>query len=193
MMRAEIIIPTLNPARATETARHAVTTAGVESVPHIIVDNERRGFTRTVNQGLRSLFEVDYIVLLNDDVRMSENWLFRLIFYARKFSALFAGPSGACRTPPQCAGRPGDQRSPRIVSHVAGFCLLADWRALEKSRHRYLDQRFRHYGSDVDWQWRSGGRSVWVPSVWCAHELHAPREPWWTQDQNKLIEIWGGK
>lgn len=171
-------------------------TAGNPNVKaEVVVDENGEGFTATVNRGLE-----DYagdVCLLNDDaVPLTDDWLAILKREMDRREALnvwFAGPSGPCRTAPQNGGRVGDHRRPRLVSHLAGFCLLIKAEAVEKLGQ--LDDRFIHYASDVDFQLRArkdfGSRSLWVPGVYVKHELHPPRQLWWDQDQQLFTAIWG--
>lgn len=107
----------------------------------------------------------------------------------------FAGPSGACRTAPQCSGSKDDERLPQVVSHVAGFCLVIKREALQALGP--LDEAFTHYGSDVDMQWRAqrdhGKRSLWVPGVFVDHGLHDPHEPWYSQDNITFWQRWSNR
>ena len=191
-MSVRIIIPTLDFQAANRTARNAIEVAGRYATARIYVDINREGFTRTVNRGIRDIEDGDYVCLLNDDCRLSQDWLYQLRYEMdQRRSVLnvgFAGPSGRCRTPPQNSGREFDNRRPSLVPHLAGFCLLMHPDAVQE-----LDERFTHYGSDVALQWSSELRSLWVPRVYCDHELHPPREPWWTEDNRKLAKIFRGR
>lgn len=188
------IIPTIDLDAAKETAELAVESAGTELDITIVHDEAREGYTRTVNQGLKAIEPGDHVVLLNEDVRMTHGWLHILATEVDRRDALgvwFAGPSGPCRTEPQCLGRPGDKRRPRIVDHVAGFCLFIKAEAFEKLG--LLDERFQHYASDVDYQWRGaklGKRVLWVPGVYADHELHDPQQEWWNKDHALLNQKW---
>lgn len=175
--------------------------AAKSGAPHaavdIVVDGAREGFTATVNRGLK--YANADVCLLNDDAPpLTEGWLALLLEEARRREALkvwFAGPSGPCRTAPQNGGRAGDRRRPRLVKHLAGFCLLIKREAIEALGG--LDPRFRHYASDVDLQWRAwrdfGARALWVPGCFVEHELHEPRQPWWDEDQELLRRLWNRK
>jgi len=173
-----------------------VATAGVPNVEtDLVADESGEGFTATVNRGLEGY--AGDVCLLNDDAMpLTDGWLAILKREMDRREALtvwFAGPSGPCRTAPQNGGRMGDHRRPRLVSHLAGFCLLIKAEAIQ--RLEALDDRFIHYASDVDYQLRArqdfGARSLWVPSVYVEHELHPPRQPWWDEDQQLFAAIWG--
>lgn len=131
--------------------------------------------------------------LLNEDAEpVTPSWLRTLTEEMHRREGLrvwFAGPSGPCRTAPQNGGRVGDKRRPRVVGHLAGFCLLIRREALDALGG--LDERFVHYGSDVELQWRArrehGARSLWVPGVYCKHELHPPRRMDWHEKDNRLL------
>jgi len=138
----------------------------------------------------------DDACVLNDDCAVGLGWLATLWEELEsRPDCWFAGPSGPCRTAPQCTGGKGDERPPQVVSHVAGFCLVMKREALQALGP--LDEAFRHYGSDVDMQWRAqrdhGKRSLWVPSVFVDRGLHAPHEPWYTMDNVEFWKRWGGK
>lgn len=138
----------------------------------------------------------DDCCILNDDCEVRIGWLATLWDeLERRPDCWFAGPSGPCRTAPQNTGRPGDERRPEIVSHVAGFCLVIRRKAIEALGP--LDETFRHYGSDVDYQWRAakehGKRTLWIPGVFVDHELHAPHEPWHSMDNHKFWKRWNNR
>ena len=186
-----IIVPTLLRCDGVVTASRAQARAGMPSRTLIAVDYDRKGFTRTVNEALKEVKE-DAVILV-DDCEVPENWLRDLhdaVYERQKLNAWFAGPSGPCRTYPQAGGLPNDKRRPRIVAHLAGFCLYATADAVAMG----LDERFIHYASDVHWQREAnrlfGAQSLWVPSVYVNHGLHPPHQEWWEHDQQLLAEIW---
>lgn len=191
-MTTTIIMPTINPEQAAETARINEERAGTDLETLILVDEDREGYTKTVNRGLA---EVDGpVCIVVDDAIMSEGWLLTFEREVEKRRALkiwFAGPSMRCRTHPQNTGRPGDKRRPRVVPHVCGVVLYATEEAVAMGP---LDERMVHYACDVDWQRRATGRSLWIPSVWCEHELHDPAHmDWWRNDHRVLREKWSNR
>lgn len=185
-----IIVPTLSYTDGIITATRAQQHAGVPALTLVIEDQDRQGFTKTVNRGL-SQAKGDVVILVDDCVT-PDNWLRDLqtaVYERARLNIWFAGPSGPCRTIPQNTGRPGDKRRPRTVGHLAGFCLYAKREAVELR----LDERFIHYASDVDWQRRAkqhGAHSLWLPSVYVDHGLHKPHQEWWEHDQRLLAEVW---
>lgn len=190
-----ILIPTQDGEQAEHIGEQAVAFAGMECDCKVQIDTEGVGFTKTVNEGFEGVNE--YVCLLNDDcVPVTNDWLAVLKGEMDKREALnvwFAGPSGPCRTPPQASGRVGDKRRPQVVDHLAGFCLLVHPDALRELGT--LDERFTHYASEVDWQWRAQrdhkARALWVPEVYVKHEVHPPaNEEWWRQDQALLNGLW---
>jgi len=195
-----VIIPTLDAVRARKTVQVVLERAGTSCEVLVVEDGERRGYTRTVNVGLAQAQDPDTgtwrdVCILVDDCVPSENWLATLQEEAKRRASLrvwFAGPSGTCRTFPQAAGRLGDRRRPQVVAHLAGFCLWIEAEAL--ACLGLLDERYTHYGSDVDYQRRAardyGATSLWVPSVYVAHELHPPHAEWWAEDQRTLETQW---
>lgn len=159
----------------------------------VSVARGQEGYTRTVNRGLGQAF--GDVCILVDDCVPEEGWLGKLQAAVYERVALpiwFAGPSGPCRTLPQNSGRPGDMRRPRVVPHLAGFCLYVTREALDKLGG--LDEAYTHYASDVDWQRKAqrdyGARSLWVPGVYVDHGLHPPHMEWWGKDQQLLKERW---
>lgn len=191
-----ILIPTQNETLAYETGEMAVTLAGMDCEYKVQVDHDNVGFTRTVNRGLQGI--KGDVCLLNDDCEpIKDTWLITLKEEMDKREPLkvwFAGPSGPCRTAPQNRGRVGDNRRPRIVDHLAGFCLLIHADALQALGG--LDERYIHYGSDVDLQWRARrdheAKALWVPEAYVEHELHEPHAEWWAHDQQMLNQLWRG-
>ena len=186
-----LIVPTLDIVNGTMTASQAAMNAGMPCRVVIAVDSVRQGYTKTVNEALADV-EGDAVILVDDCVT-GPGWLaaLREAVYAREsLKVWFAGPSGPCRTWPQNNGRRGDKRRPKLVSHVAGFCIYARAEAVALG----LDERFCHYASDVHWQrvarQKYGARSLWVPQVYVDHELHPPHQEWWDHDQALLAEIW---
>ncbi len=172
------------------TAALAVVNSGYAGVDVLVIhDTRRQGYTATVNEGIAQA-KAGHLLLLNDDCLLSDDWLSILLReMERRRDAWFVGPSGRCRTFPQNTGRPNDKRRPRYVDHLAGFCLL-----VHPQGRRLLTSEFVHYGSDVDLQWdaqRRGGRSLWIPEVYCSHGLHDVND-WWERDQATLKQIWGG-
>lgn len=213
--RVTIIIPTLEPERAVKTARQAIARAGCSkrATVQVVHDQDGEGFTRTVNRGLalvladkpsvlrpkdagdRASVLRGPVCLLNDDAEpVTAGWLARLLAELHRwepFGVWFVGPSGPCRTAPQNTGRVGDKRVPRIVSHLAGFCLLIAAEALQELGG--LDESFIHYCSDVDLQWRARQRgkfSLWVPDVFVSHAIHPPVSAWWQRDTITFERRW---
>lgn len=168
--------------------------AGCDVDVRIVHDFERNGYTPAVNKGLQWALDhgTDACICVDDCDPLTNKWLHNLkVVLDSRDSVWFTGPSGPCRTPPQNTGVPHDGRSPQYVSHLAGFCLLIAHEALEKNG--LLNPKLKHYGSDVDYQWRArkiGGRSVWVPYVYMDHELHAPSQPAWDRDNKIFNQIW---
>ena len=143
----------------------------------------------------RTWTATDDVCILNDDCRVSIGWLATLWDeLEQRDDCWFAGPSGPCRTAPQCTGTINDERRPQGVSHVAGFCLVVKRAAIQALGP--LDEMFRHYGSDVDYQWRAqrnyGKGTLWVPGVYVDHGLHEPHQPWYAMDNHEFWKRWGG-
>ena len=190
-----IITPTLDVDKAYATGELAIKRAGLDCDQIVIEDWARSGFTHTVNRGLDAIKDGDVCILV-DDCEPEEGWLLGLqeaVYERQALKVWFAGPSGPCRTYPQAGGRKGDQRRPRVVQHLAGFCLYVTRDCLDELGG--LDERFYHYGSDVDWQRRAardyGATSLWVPGCYVGHKVHPPHQEWWEKDQALLQSRWG--
>jgi len=198
-----IVIPTLDRMMAMTAANQALLLAGLENVRAIVaVDEERTGWTRNVNRNLPLTMNQDGtwtanddLCILNDDCQVRLGWLATLWGELEDRNEYwFAGPSGPCRTAPQNTGRLNDERRPQEVSHCAGFCLVVKREAIQALGP--LDETFRHYGSDVDWQWKAQRdfkkKTLWVPGVYVAHGLHEPHEPWYALDNMQFWKRWQG-
>lgn len=186
-----LIVPTLDITSGAATAETAQANAGMPCRVVIAVDSVRQGYTKTVNEALADV-EGDAVILVDDCVT-GPGWLAALheaVYALASLKVWFAGPSGPCRTWPQNSGRRGDKRRPKLVSHVAGFCIYARAEAVALG----LDERFCHYASDVHWQRRArrdyGAKAIWVPGCYVDHEVHEPYEEWWQHDQALLAKIW---
>ena len=189
-----LIVPAVDPEQGQRIMDGLVDRAGVDVHPLLIDDHQRSGYTAACNRGLAQALErgTDACICVDDVEPVTDNWLARLnqALYLNN-SIWFAGPSGACRTPPQNSGRVDDPRPVQYVSHVAGFCWLIKNVALQ--RVGLMREELSNYGSEVDYQWRAraqGGRTVWVPDVYVKHELHAPRQPEWDEDNERFDAIW---
>lgn len=204
----DIVIPAIEPEVAHETAQLALENAGMDVSVHVIHDEGREGFTKTVNRGLRST-DGD-VLLMNDDVRpLTDDWLRKLVAImedkrSADFKCGFVGPSGNCRTYPVNTGRPawpeGRYRPAIQISHHPYFCTLIARDCLEEIG--LLDERLIFYDSDVLHQWkahRHGWSSWWTPMVYVAHvvsgwtkrspEYKAKREAWQARDAAVSAEI----
>lgn len=189
-----LIVPATDPRQGQQTMDGLLAKAGIEANPIVIDDSQRSGYTAACNRGLAQAIDsrTDACICVDDVEPVTNDWLAKLneALYLND-AVWFAGPSGACRTPPQNSGRPGDPRPIQYVSHVAGFCWLIKSEALE--RLGLMRAELENYGSEVDYQWLGrelGGRTVWVPSVYMGHELHAPRQPEWDEDNARFKDIW---
>jgi len=191
-LSVDLIVPSLNKDRARETGQRARVSAGYPSTLFVAYDKDRSGFTKTVNNALRKT-QSPFVCLLNDDARpFTSGWLRHLVnALIERPNAGFAGVSGNCRTRPQAFGLPGSPYGVIEVGHVAFFCTLIRRRALEDVK--YLDEKFIHYGSDVDVQWRAkrhGWKSVWVRHVYVYHDLGDFIQPWKNIDQETFDRRW---
>lgn len=167
-----MVIPTVQPKLAENTARLAALTAGCPTETVIVHDEHGHGFSRTVNQGWK-LAHGD-VMILNDDIEwFAYGWLDTLqrALYSEEDWGI-VGPSGKSSTKPMCYGWAG-QSGFEIVDHLPFWCVLVK-RALFE-RIGYLDEAFIHYGSDNHYchlARRHGYLSVWVRDVFLKHTHH---------------------
>ncbi|MFO7858383.1 MAG: hypothetical protein R6V11_05605, partial [Ectothiorhodospiraceae bacterium] len=165
-----IIIPTLNRAQAEAVGAAALANAGCEA-RLIISDGPKRGFTKTVNDGIRQTESGD-VCILNDDVSgFPYGWLAVLEkgLYAKKNYGI-AGPSGKSATAPASKGKPG-MDGLETCRQLAFWCVLIRREVLDKIG--LLDERFIHYRSDNEYCHRvrkRGWACVWVRGVFLAHK-----------------------
>jgi acetyltransferase-like isoleucine patch superfamily enzyme len=92
----------------------------------VIEDSKREGFAKACNRGIASKMaeESDYVLLLNDDVTVTEGWLSNMLAVMEHFPEVgLVGPVSDNVSGPQ-------QREPlagpisQEVSRLVGFCLL---------------------------------------------------------------------
>jgi len=167
-----IVIPTVHPDEAAETARLAELTAGHTCKTVIVHDAKGDGFSRTVNRGWM-LSEGDTMIL-NDDIEwFSYNWLDtlqRALYDDESYGIV--GPSGKSSTKPMCYGWAG-QGGLEIVDHLPFWCVLVKRDVVDQIG--YLDEAFIHYGSDnyyCKMAAKAGYKTVWVRDVFLKHTHH---------------------
>ena len=165
-----IVIPTLDAARGESTGKLALRRAGMKA--HLVVSaGQRRGFIKTVNDGIRQTKNED-VCLLNDDVSgFPSGWLatlHRVLYSNPKYG--ITGPSGKSATPPTSAGKPG-MHGIQIVDQLPFWCVLI--RRILLDTIGLLDEEFVHYGSDNYYcrqARKAGWLCVWVREVYLKHQ-----------------------
>jgi GT2 family glycosyltransferase len=122
----------------------------------VLANEENQGFAKACNQGGKAV-ESRYVLLLNNDVTLSEASLMAMVAYAD------AHPGVGAVTPLMCwpDGRP---QGPRLgwrgllqeeavrLSFAPGTCLLLRRDALDAIG--WLDEAFFFYNEDLDLSWR---------------------------------------
>lgn len=187
MNRITIIIPTLNKKAGEKTGSLALLMAGCEADLLVVVDSARRGFTKTVNKGMRQV-DVGDICILNDDIsRFQHGWLRSLqrgLYKQARYG--IAGPSGKSASKSR-EGRVG-MAGIEILDTLSFWCVLIKRKLINVIG--VLDERFTHYCSDNDYCDRAADRKwkcVWVKSVYLEHQHHGSglKGKWKQQDQRE--------
>jgi len=167
-----IVIPTLDATRGENTGKLALLAAGMKT-RLIVSAGPKRGFTKTVNDGIRQTKDED-ICLLNDDViGFSSGWLATLhqVLHSNPKYGII-GPSGKSSTPPTNTGKPGMQGI-QIVDRLPFWCVLIHRKLIDTIG--LLNEDFKHYGSDYDYCLRTrkaGWYCIWAREVFLNHQQH---------------------
>ena len=174
MNTISIVIPTLTLKQGNATGRLAQLTAGCKT--HLVVSHneQRQGFTRTVNAGMERAPEGNDICILNDDIEhFPLSWLATLqkaLYKEKRFG--IACPSGNSSTAPMKGGRMG-MRGVEVVAQIPFWCALLKRTLVDEIGH--LDPAFIHYASD-NWYChvarRKGWKLIWVKDVYLEHTQH---------------------
>ena len=186
-----IVIPTLDAKRGAETGRLAQLAAGCDT-RLIVVNGPARGFTKTVNEGIRQTTDED-VCILNDDVRgFQYGWLATLqagLYSKPRFG--IAGPGGKSATAPARGGRPG-MAGLEAYRQLPFWCVLLRRQMINEVG--ILDKRFIHYCSDNEYCARARRKNwncVWVRSVFLKHDHHGSgmRSDWAKHDRAILKTV----
>jgi len=186
-----IIIPTLDAKRGQDTGRLAKLTAGCDA-KLIVVSGPKRGFTATVNEGIRRT-ESEDICLLNDDVtNFQYGWLdtMRKALYSKEKYGIVA-PSGDSRTPPMKNYREG-MSGLQVVGTLPFWCVLIKRDLIDEIG--LLDDSMVHYNSDSWYCIRAvkrGWQLVWVKDVLLHHEKHGSGliGEWLQKDKARFLQL----
>ena len=183
-----IVIPTLNAQRGARTGTLATASAGCKT-RLIIVAGPKRGFTKTVNDGLRQLEPGEDVCILNDDITgFNYGWLStlqRALYSNDKYGIV--GPSGKSAAVSR-NGRPGDSGLEKC-KQLSFWCVVIKREVITKIG--ILDERFIHYASDNEYCMRAikkGWQIVWVKDVFLKHVGHGSglQTKWKQQDHHEL-------
>jgi O-antigen biosynthesis protein len=170
-----ILIPTLDASIANDTGKRALLSAGCHAAL-LVVDGPKRGFTLTVNEGLRQIATGDVCVLNDDILQFYPGWLAQLHRALHSDPAIgIVGPSGQSNTRPMCYGKLGGAGL-EDVFHLPWWCVLLRREALDAVG--LLDEGYIHYASDSDWCDRAalkGWRIVWDRGVYLKHKGHGSK------------------
>jgi GT2 family glycosyltransferase/glycosyltransferase involved in cell wall biosynthesis len=134
----ELIV--VNDGSSDETSAYLESVRDAVSVPVIVITNvTSRGIAAAVNQGLKAA-RGEYLVLLNNDVVVTDGWLGQLIALANAKGDFTAGSAECAETKTEGGreGRPavdlgagsGDPRTARESSLPTAHCLLPTQRAI---------------------------------------------------------------
>ena len=192
------VIPTLDPEAAGKVLNDAKASAGFPLLGVIVADYDRRGGTRTLNDGISAAMNTgaDAILLLDDDISFpQEGWLKELVAALSRPKVGAVGPSIDCRGP---QGKPLEQflasgGNPMEMPFLCGAAMLYRRTALEHIGP--LDNALRHYHSDTDHGFllrKAGWRLVWVPSVKIDHAIGASgfNKALWDSDREVFEAKW---
>ena len=168
-----IVIPTLDRIKGEAVGESALAQAGCSVPVRVILvhDQQKQGFTKSVNEGIRRAVPDEDICLLNDDVGgFQPGWLetLRMVLYSNPSYGLSC-PSGASAGAPMKGGQPG-QKGVQVVKQASFWCVLMKRAMLDKVG--LLDESFIHYCSD-NWHCilmkRKGWKCVWARAVYLEH------------------------
>ena len=186
-----IVIPTLSAKRGRDTGRLAQATAGCET-RLLVINGPKRGFTKTVNDGLRQLEPNEDVCILNDDIdRFHHGWLAamqRALYKNKRYGIV--GPSGhnAGVTREGVLGMSGLE----VVKQLSFWCVLLKRKMFDELG--LLDERFIHYASDNEYcmrATRAGWKCVWIKDVYLYHQHHGSGliQKWKSHDHAILRRI----
>lgn len=185
-----LVIPTLDKSRGVATGKLAQLSAGCKT-QLIVVDGPERGFTKTVNEGLRRATTGDVCILNDDITRFQHGWLatLRKGLYSRSRYGI-AGPSG--RSASESRGGRVGLRGLKVCQQLSFWCVLIRRQVIEEVG--LLNEDYVHYCSDNDYCDRVRRRKwkiVWVKSVFLEHKHHGSglRSKWKQQDQHRYRRI----
>ena len=186
-----IIIPTLDEEKGQETGKLAISKAGCDA-NLIVVAGERRGFTKTVNDGLQLVTSDDVCILNDDIVDFQQDWLIKLsntLHSDPKYGIV--GPGGKSATDPARHGKPG-MTGIQECNQLSYWCVLIKRQVIDKIG--ILDNRFIHYCSDNEYNDRArkaGFKLVWVKSVFLKHVHHGSGliEEWHKKDREAFKRL----
>lgn len=182
-----IVIPTLDAAKGELVGKLALLSAGCDARV-IVINGPKRGFTKTVNDGLQQTTDEDVCILNDDILRFQHGWLKtlqRALYSNARYGIV--GPSG------KSAGKSGGGRAGmsglEIVGQLSFWCVLI--RRAVVTDIGILDERFIHYCSDNEYCQRArkhGWLSVWVKEAYLEHKHHGSglRSDWKQHDQHAL-------
>ena len=183
-----IVIPTLDAQHGERTGRLATLSAACKT-RLIVVAGPKRGFTKTVNDGLKQLKEDEDVCILNDDVAgFQHGWLATLqrALYSDKTFGI-VGPSGKSAA----ISRTGTRHDSGLqkCEQLSFWCVLIKRAVIEQIG--ILDERFIHYASDNEYcirAKRKGWKIVWVKDVFLKHVGHGSglQGKWKQQDHHEL-------
>jgi GT2 family glycosyltransferase len=182
-----IIIPTLDQERGDNTGRLALVTAMCDA-RLIVVNGPKRGFTKTVNEGLRQTTNEDVCILNDDITRFQHGWLRALHkgLYSNPHYGII-GPSGKSAAVSK-EGKLG-MSGIEAVRQLSFWCVLIRREVINAIG--ILDERFIHYCSDNEYCIRAarrGWKCAWMKSVYLEHIHHGSglQSKWKQQDTHEL-------
>ena len=182
---AIIIIPTLDKELGQSTMVNARATADYPTKGIVVWDEHERGFTATINEGLKDVLPDEYIVILNDDVYgFPYGWL-RLLIETFSVDPTYGivGPSGKCASSTQQGTIGGSGFV--SVGMLPFWCVVVRPDVFEQLG--LLDYELIHYSSDTWYCYLArnhGWKLIWNRYVylWHTHKGSGFRRAWRTRD-----------
>lgn len=138
--------------------------------------NSGKSLTKAWNFLINNAKDSKYICLLNNDTKVTKNWLTKLVQVLENDASIgFVGPSGNCHSPQnEIKSEEEAKKYPNIIKvmkdPISGFCVVFRKNIWEELTG--FDERFPLYGSEsmfIHKASKLGYKSVWRKDVYIYH------------------------